>query len=446
MSLIAFPAFLAFLPAAGPGVADGTIEQVVVGADAGATAQRVTLPVDAVSISQQSELSSSVIAAAEDAARAVNARAAIGRGFSIGMIAVRRGDAIVQQAGGPSGVWQFPMSVTVLPVEAAATVMSAQVGDLLTQGFVVMGATSAMLRGAQAGDIVDLVSVNGTPVSYIVGLVATDAVVGGTEIVMSPAQADALGATRSTRVLIYGQFSRDAIDAELGTRGLIDGTHVRVSRSWNPRNPDSTLGMATTKVLLGEFDYQLTIVSGGGTGVTIDADWTNTHIVRQTFADIPVRASCHVAIIADLQAALSEVYQSGLGGTIDLSNTNTYGGCFNPRFNRVTGSIGFLSRHTWGQPIDMNTVANAQGRTPQMDCRVVRIFRKHKFAWGGNFLVPDGMHFEWVGEPRNTFLYPSKYCPNVPGGAIENASEQLVVHGTERAVIFAADGWTPAHL
>ena len=47
-----------------------------------------------------------------------------------------------------------------------------------------------------------------------------------------------------------------------------------------------------------------------------------------------------------------------------------------------------------------------------MNCATVRIFRKHGFAWGGNFLVPDGMHFEWVGDPRDQFSYPSRFCPN----------------------------------
>jgi hypothetical protein len=61
---------------------------------------------------------------------------------------------------------------------------------------------------------------------------------------------------------------------------------------------------------------------------------------------------------------------------------------------------------------DINTDTNAQGKIPQMNCDVVRIFRKHGFAWGGNFLTPDGMHFEYVGEPRDTIDYPSTYCPN----------------------------------
>jgi len=144
-------------------------------------------------------------------------------------------------------------------------------------------------------------------------------------------------------------------------------------------------------------------------------------------------------IIARLRAALDEVAAAGLASAIDVGNTNTYGGCYYPRFNRVTGSLGFLSRHTWGQPIDMNTVTNAQGRTPRMDCRVVRIFRKHGFAWGGNFISIDGMHFEWVGERRDQLEYPSTYCPNLPGGAIET---QTGIPVTQAATLFADDGWT----
>jgi hypothetical protein len=65
-----------------------------------------------------------------------------------------------------------------------------------------------------------------------------------------------------------------------------------------------------------------------------------------------------------------------------------------------------------------------------MDCRVVVIFRKHGFAWGGNFATPDGMHFEWVGEDRSKISYPSRYCPNpvpAPGGAAtERAIEETL--------------------
>lgn len=407
-----------------------------------AVALRLTPPPSGgtVSVSQVSDLSTATIAAAQAAAAQVGAGSALGRGFSIGMTAVRRGGGYVQLASGGLGLWQFPMGVTALPIEAIQSVMSTRVAAAIGQGQVVMGETSANLRGAQVGDVVDLVAANNSIVSFTIGLVAPDAEVGGTEIVMSPAQADQLGADQPTRVLVYGTFARDAIDAALAGQGLTDGQvfsgageRVRIRRSWWPADPDSVIGLARTKALLGEFDYTLT-ASGG---VAVDSTWRAANIVEARFTDIFIRSSCHVAIVGDLQAALSEIAAVGLAGAIDVGNTNTYGGCYNPRFNRVTGSLGFLSRHSWGQPIDMNTLTNAQGRRPQMDCRVVRIFRKHNFAWGGNFISIDGMHFEWVGERRDQLEYPSPYCPNLPGGAIQGAATAV----TQAATLFADDGW-----
>ena len=84
--------------------------------------------------------------------------------------------------------------------------------------------------------------------------------------------------------------------------------------------------------------------------------------------------------------------------------------------------------------LDTNTVSNCQGCVPQMNCEVVRIFRRHNFAWGGNFLVPDGMHFEWVGERRDQLSYPSTYCPNL----VQAATEALPA-GNSRSVLFVTD-------
>jgi hypothetical protein len=212
-------------------------------------------------------------------------------------------------------------------------------------------------------------------------------------------------------VLIWGFDSRAAIDATLAANGL-ERTGVRISRSWSPASPDSTFGLARTKQLLGEFAYR---VNANGS-VSLANNWAGLNITRRNYDSIPIRASCHNVVIPALQSALTEVAAVGLAGAIDVVNANTYGGCFYPRFNRVTGNLGFLSRHSWGQAFDTNTVTNAQGAVPQMNCDVVRIFRKWGFAWGGNFNTPDGMHFEYVGERRDQIAYPSKYCPNIVAG------------------------------
>ncbi|MBI5089467.1 MAG: M15 family metallopeptidase [Actinobacteria bacterium] len=174
--------------------------------------------------------------------------------------------------------------------------------------------------------------------------------------------------------------------------------------------------------------------------MTMDQGWVDANIVRRDYQFIGVRAWCHRLIADDLQAALQEVYQAGLSWAIDLANTNTYGGCWNPRYARASANIGSVSRHAWGMAFDTNTTQNAQGSTPRMDCRVVRIFRKHNFAWGGNFLLPDGMHFEWVGEPRYTWANPSKYCPNLPDGRIETMAQ---LTPTQAAPMFAGDDSEP---
>ncbi|MDO8361336.1 MAG: M15 family metallopeptidase [Actinomycetota bacterium] len=408
-------------------------------ATASAVAVAQALDVDAVSIYQTGELTTPIRDAALAAAATAGAPAVVTRGFSIGLIRVRRGATIVQQSTGQG--WAFPMSVSAVPLEAIASVMGRSVSGPISQAQIVMSQTSASLRGAQQGDIVDLLATNGGTVSFMIGRIATDEEVGGTEIVMSPQMADMLGANITTRVLIYGQMSRTAVNNALAARGLLTNSKVRVRRSWDPADPDNTLGMGRTKSLLGEFDIDYAHLSTNG-WTAMGAAWKAAHLpsARETYPT-GIRAMCNYAIKADLIAALQEVVSSNLGGYIDVTNTNSYGGCSigMARFARITQNLGSVSRHSWGQPIDMNTVTNCQGCVPEMDCRIVRIFRKHNFAWGGNFLTADGMHFEWVGERRDQLQYPSKYCANLAIAQVE--SMNLPPPPTNRATLFADDGW-----
>ncbi len=407
-------------------------------ATATALAEPVIPDVDLVTVYQTSELGSSVRNAALAAAAAAGAPAVVGRGFSIGLSRLRRGATVVQQASGTG--WAFPMGITALPVDAIRGVMGRAVAGAVSRGQVVMGQTTATLRGALPGDIVDLRTVRGGSISFTIGLVAPDDLVGGTEILMSIDQATLLGATVDTRVLIYGPFDRAMVDHALSVRGLTANSTVRVRRSWDPLDPDLTLGMARTKQLLGEFDLDYAHVSDYGWTV-VGSGWRAAYLPpgREPYPG-GILAMCNRVIAADLAAALQEVVDSGPAGHLDVANTNTYGGCSTgqARLGRLTQAIGTVSRHSWGQPIDINTSTNCQGCVPAMDCRIVGIFRKHNFAWGGNFLTPDGMHFEWVGEARDTLAYPSRYCPN----QVLTATSTDRAPPSQRGTMFAGDGWT----
>lgn len=387
---------------------------------------------DVVTVYNSGALTSDVSQRAMQAVTAAGGTGEIGRSASTGMQRVRRGGAIVQEA--PSGA-AFPMATTMLPTRAVFALMGPSVAAALSSTSLVMGERSARLRGAQAGDTVDLVASNGRVLVYRIGAVVSDDITGGTELLMSIAGADRLGVTRLSRIVLWDFDSRADIDRELAANDLVN-TSIRIRRTWDAFDPDLTLGMAETKEALGEFWYK---VSSSGSGVSISLDWYFANIDRSgPIGRLNLRSGCHRVVRVALASAMAEVIALGLENTIDYSDANSAGGCWTARFSRQSpnSSIGFLSRHTWGMAVDTNTQGSCLGcEPPDMDCRTVRVFRKHGFAWGGNFLNPDGMHFEWVGAPRHQGLYPSRYCPNV-----ESATSAALGDDTQRSTLFVEDG------
>jgi D-alanyl-D-alanine carboxypeptidase len=396
--------------------------------------RRFSPPGDVVAVSNVGELDDAVRFATVEAARRAGAAAGASRSATIGFARIIRGGAVVQAA---APGWRYPFVVTSMERDALIGLAGFDLASQLGGDRVAMGRTTASLRGAQAGDRIEAFAADGSSRTLTVAVVAPDSQVGGTELLMANDTASGLGLTTDTRMVVWAIPDRAALDRELAAQGLTTRRETRVSRSWDPPRADSTLSTAETKVLLGEFAYQLT----GTDSINQDGGWQSANLPSGRIllsGAIPIRARCHNRINADLQAALDEVAAAGLAGAIDVANANTYGGCHNPRFNRILGELGFLSRHAWGQALDTNTVSNCQGCVPRMDCRVVQIFRKHNFAWGGNFLRPDGMHFEWVGERRDLITTSDRYCSNVPGYR-ESTERVGTPVGDTRADLFGVD-------
>lgn len=411
-----------------PVIAAGIDESIDAPAIATAQAERLAPPAsDVVSIYNSSVLRPDVADAAVAAARQAGASIAFGRSASVGMVGVYRGSVPVQV---PAPGFSYPMGTTVLPSEAVGATMGRDVSGLLASDAVVMGATTAGLRGAQAGDVLQLVAGSGGVLPFRISAVLPDDRIGGAELVMSPTGADRLGITDLSRALLWNPSSRAALDAALSANGLVSAS-IRIRRSWDPPDPDDTLGMARTKALLGEFTYR---VNSNGS-VSQDDAWVTASLPAGRVllsGVIPISARCHNIVEPALRAALAEVAAAGLGGTINVGDANTYGGCHVARFNRLTpdSSLGFLSRHSWGMALDTNTQGSCQGCVPDFSrtvagCTTVQIFRKNGFAWGGNFLTPDGMHFEYVGERRDLQAYPSRFCPNTGALALTDVESGI---------------------
>lgn len=424
-----------------PAVAVAAVSQVSTeGATVSERAVRLSPPVgDIVTVYDSGPLDASTESSAVDAARQAGADFTIREAASIAMQRIVRGPSVVQEA--PS-TFSIPMGTTVFDADVIGTIMGPEVSAAVSPTSLVMSRRTADLRGAEAGDVVTLRSAFGAEVDFTIGAVIADEVTGGTELLITPEGADRLSLSRKSSVVMWGFDSRETIDQALADNDLVS-SRIRIRRSWDPFDPDSGLGMGRTKELLGEFAYR---VNGNGS-VSQQASWQAESLPSgRRGIGIGIVARCHLVIEPALQAAFAEIAQQGLQSVFDVGDANSAGGCHNPRFNRLANStsIGFLSRHSWGMALDTNTRGSCQGCAPPNiatrsgGCDAVRILRKHGFAWGGNYLTPDGMHFEYVGEPRDQLPYPSRYCPNIVDDAVDD--DAFVV--TQRATLFDDAGLT----
>jgi hypothetical protein len=126
--------------------------------------------------------------------------------------------------------------------------------------------------------------------------------------------------------------------------------------------------------------------------LTIQPSWVDRNIVTTT---VPLlgTVTCHRLLIPMVRGALRAVIDAGLATEIQV-----YSGCWAPRTVART-STAPPSYHAYGAAIDINAPTNPYGSEPTMNREVVRIFESWGFNWGGDFLIPDGHHFEFWRTP-----------------------------------------------
>lgn len=152
-------------------------------------------------------------------------------------------------------------------------------------------------------------------------------------------------------------------------------------------DPDARLTAIPTGGSIGSVvgTYRYRVLGGGR--IAPESSWVAANI-RTEVVPILGSVTCNKDLFPQLRAALLEVQQRGLSGSI---NPGEYAGCYYPRFIADTTS---LSNHSFGLALDLNVPGNQRGTVGEMDRDVVAIFRTWGFAWGGDWRWTDPMHFE----------------------------------------------------
>ena len=253
---------------------------------------------------------------------------------------------------------------------------------------VLLPETAAELRRAGPGSTLTL-----TAGRFTVSGIVTDAATGGYEALVSRA-APRDWPNTETYALVRVEAPRLRARVRKTLKGLLgpgDQLQMRAEGE-NPflRYGDAVLPQLIVKSVFGEF--AATARSDGF--LDVDPEWRRANIRT---APVPLlgHVTCHRSLFPQLRRALSRVASSNLSFAVDPAD---FGGCYSARFiNR--DPTGRLSHHSWGIAVDINVAENAYGTKADQDLRLVRIMEQAGFTWGGRWVVPDGMHFEWSEFP-----------------------------------------------
>lgn len=256
----------------------------------------------------------------------------------------------------------------------------------LDEGEALLSETGAALRGLEEGARLELAD---GPTLTVAGVV-DDAHAAGAEVAVSAATAAGTPAEAPRYVLLT--HVGDRAEVEQALRALLpDGPPLRLRGPGETpvlRHGDAVLTQAQVKERFGEFAYR----RGPGRVIEPDPGWVEAHIDTATVAILGT-VRCHRAILPALAGALAELEREHLAHTLDRDG---YAGCYQPRF---VSSLESVSRHAWGIALDVNVPDNPVGQASVQDPRLVETFERWGLGWGGQWLVPDPAHFEYLRPP-----------------------------------------------
>ena len=285
--------------------------------------------------------------------------------------------------------WTVPLDAFGITPRTHRRLAPSGARDLFTAlrpGTVLLGATSARLRRVDVGDSLTL----GGEETFTVAGIADDTLVAAAEVVLTRRDAVRVGVVAPRFLLVEYSGARPRVEAAI--RGAAPpGIVLRIRGPGEApylRHGDAVLPQAVLKEVFGEFAYR----PGPGRSFKQEPAWERTNIVA---ARVPILGTirCHRVVVDALRGAMRALEQRGLDHLLD---PDEYRGCWNPRHISAGGA---LSRHAWGIAVDLNAGANPTGIGSGQDPRLVDVMERWGFTWGGFWLIPDPMHFEYLRPP-----------------------------------------------
>jgi hypothetical protein len=291
----------------------------------------------------------------------------------------------------PTPPFAFPIDAFAVGPDDYAPFVDPSVRDeivrALRSGDAVLGEHSAKLRRLGPGGT--LVFRSG---SVRVGAVVPDDAVGWSEVLVNREVGRRLGVTHERYLLAQPsqQLTRPAWKRKL--LPFVGEDPLRVDVAGGTKYVRVASGVLPPILFKQRFGEFAATPQADPAYLTIDPAWVERNIVT---TDVPLLGTitCHRKLIPMVRGALYEVVAAGLGSEIKV-----YSGCWASR-TVARSPTAPPSYHAYGAAIDINAPQNPYGTKPTMDRKIVRIFESWGFNWGGDFLIPDGHHFEFWKIP-----------------------------------------------